>query len=133
MKRNFELRRNRAGSVAVCLCMSLFTCCRFVPAESRSSDQFELNDSHFHLTNYIQEGTDIHDFLKIMGTKVGRVAIFGLPLQQQCSYDVDGDNAPTYYLNSDPPLYYYSFTEAFMTMAYTSLSSEEQQRQYPSI
>jgi hypothetical protein len=26
----------------------------------------------------IQEGLDIHDFLKAMGSKVGRVAIFGL-------------------------------------------------------
>ncbi len=26
---------------------------------------YALNDSHFHLTNYIQEGTDIRDFLKI--------------------------------------------------------------------
>ena len=44
------------------------------------------NDSHFHLTNYIQEGTDIHDFVKIMGNKIGRVALFGIPLQQQWSY-----------------------------------------------
>ena len=58
---------------------------------------YEFNDSHFHLTNYIQEGTDIHDFLKIMGNRVGRVAIFGIPLQQQWSYRVDGDNAPIYY------------------------------------
>ena len=35
----------------------------------------ELNDVHFHLTNYIQQGTNIHEFLKIMGSKVGRVAI----------------------------------------------------------
>ena len=27
--------------------------------------------SVLHLTNYIQEGTDIHEFLKIMGTRVG--------------------------------------------------------------
>ena len=36
-----------------------------------------VHDGHFHLTNYIQEGTDIRDFLKIMGTKVGRVASSG--------------------------------------------------------
>ena len=42
----------------------------------------DFNDSHFHLTNYIQEGIDIHDFLKIMGNKTGRVALFGIPLQQ---------------------------------------------------
>ena len=52
---------------------------------------FELNDSHFHLTNYVQEGTDIRDFLKIMGDKVGRVAIFGIPLQQQWSYARTGN------------------------------------------
>ena len=88
----------------------------------------ELNDAHFHLTNYIQEGTDIHDFLKIMGTKVGRVSLFGIPLQQQWSFAVDGDHAPTYYLNSDAPLYYYSFTDAYIAMAYKSLSKTEQAR-----
>jgi hypothetical protein len=50
------------------------------------STDYLFNDSHFHLTNYIQEGADIHDFLKIMGNKAGRVALFGIPLQQQWSY-----------------------------------------------
>jgi len=43
-------------------------------------DTYEFNDSHFHLTNYIQEGTSIQEFLKIMGTTTGRVALFGIPL-----------------------------------------------------
>ena len=55
---------------------------------------YEFNDSHLHLTNYIQEGIEIHQFLKMMGDKVGRVAIFGIPLQQQWSYRVDANNAP---------------------------------------
>ena len=42
---------------------------------------YVLNDSHFHLTNYIQEGINISEFLNIMGDKVGRVALFGIPLQ----------------------------------------------------
>jgi hypothetical protein len=96
-------------------------------------EQPEFNDVHFHLTNYIQQGIDIHDFLNIMGTKVGRVALFGIPLQQQWSYSVDGDNAPTYYLNSDAPLYYYSFTDAYIAMAYKSLSREERARFDPMI
>jgi Amidohydrolase len=104
-----------------------------VATAQQASNQAELNDVHFHLTNYIQEGTDIHDFLKIMGRKVGRVAIFGIPLQQEWSYEVDGGNAPTYYLNSDAPLYYYSFTDAYIAMAYKSLSEEEQQRLDPMI
>jgi hypothetical protein len=94
---------------------------------------YELNDSHFHLTNYIQEGTNIKDFLNMMGSKVGRVALFGIPLQQQWSDRVDGDNAPTYYLNTDAPLYYYSFTDASIAMAYKSLTPAQQARFDPMI
>jgi len=96
-------------------------------------EQPEVNDSHFHLTNYIQQGSDIHDFLAIMGTKVGRVALFGIPLQQQWSYQNSGDFAPTYYLQTDAPLYYYSFTDAYIAMAYRSLSAEQQARIDPMI
>jgi len=96
-------------------------------------DEPEINDVHFHLTNYIQEGTNIHDFLAIMGTKVGRVALFGIPLQQQWSYQNSGDFAPTYYLQTDAPLYYYSFTDAYIAMAYRSLTPEQQARFDPMI
>ena len=68
-----------------------------------------------------------------MGTKVGRVAIFGIPLQQQWSYRNDGNRAPTYYLESDSPLYYYSFTDAWIAMAYKSLTKEQQARFDPMI
>src|SRR5215204_671555 len=102
-------------------------------AQTSTTDNYLFNDSHFHLTNYIQEGIDIHDFLKIMGNKAGRVALFGIPLQQQWSYRVDEDRAPTYYLNSDAPLYYYSFTDAWIATAYKSLSKEEQARFDPMI
>lgn len=94
---------------------------------------YEFNDSHFHLTNYIQEGTDIRDFLKIMGNKAGRVALFGIPLQQEWSYRVDGNRAPKYYLDTDAPLYYYSFTDAWIAMAYRSLTPEQQARFDPMI
>jgi predicted TIM-barrel fold metal-dependent hydrolase len=94
---------------------------------------YAFDDVHFHLTNYVQEGTDIHQFLKIMGDKVGRVALFGIPLQQTWSYGNTGDFAPTYYLQSDAPLYYYSFTDAFIAMAYRSLSKQEQARFDPMI
>jgi hypothetical protein len=95
--------------------------------------RLQFNDSHFHLTNYIQEGTDIHKFLDIMGTRTGRVALFGIPLQQQWSYRVDGDHAPTYYLNTDAPLYYYSFTDARIAMIYRSLKDTERARFDPMI
>jgi hypothetical protein len=117
---------------AVLLTASIRIDAQFQSVPSRSSE-YLFNDSHFHLTNYIQEGTDIHDFLKIMGNKAGRVSIFGIPLQQQWSYRVDGDQAPTYHLNSDAPLYYYSFTDASIAMAYKSLSKDEQTRLDPMI
>ena len=94
---------------------------------------YELNDSHFHLTNYVQEGTDIHQFLQIMGNRVGRVALFGIPLQQTWSYANSGDFAPTYYLQSDAPLYYYSFTDAYIAAAYLSLPPEQRARFDPMI
>lgn len=107
---------------------------QFYQASAQSKpDEPEVDDVHFHLTNYIQNGTDIHDFLKIMGTKVGRVAIFGIPLQQEWSYQNSGDFAPTYYLQTDAPLYYYSFTDAYIAMAYRSLSKDEQARLDPMI
>jgi len=98
-----------------------------------SKDSVLLNDSHFHLTNYVQEGTDIHKFLEIMGTKVGRVALFGIPLQQMWNYNNSGNFAPAYYLASDDPLYYYSFTDAYIAMAYKSLTKEQQARFDPMI
>src|SRR5436190_2162372 len=101
-----------------------------VEAQTRT---YEVNDSHFHLTNYIQEGANIQDFLKIMGDKVGRVALFGIPLQQQWSYRVDSDHAPTCYLSTHAPLYYYSFTDATIAMAYKSLTREQQARFDPMI
>src|ERR1700756_1691519 len=92
-----------------------------------------FDDSHFHLTNYVQKGTDIHRYLEIMGDKVGRSTLFGIPLQQQWSYANSGEYAPTYYLQTDAPLYYYSFTDAYIAMAYKSLTKDEQVRLDPMI
>ncbi len=102
-------------------------------AQSQPQSVPELNDTHLHLTNYIQEGSDIHAFLKVMGSKVGRVALFGIPLQQTWSHQNSGDYAPTYYLQTDAPLYYYSFTDAYIAMAYRSLTKAERARFDPMI
>src|SRR5262245_2174518 len=103
------------------------------PQQRTPAAGYEVNDTHFHLTNYIQEGTDIHDFLKLMGNRVGRVALFGIPLQQQWSYGNTGNFAPTYYLQTDAPLYYYSFTDASIAMTYRSLTAAERARFDPII
>ena len=95
--------------------------------------KYLYHDSHVHLTNYVQEGTDIRDYLKIMGDKVGRSTLFGLPLQQKWSYLNSADRAPTYYLHSDAHLYYYSFNDAMMAHEYNKLNDEQKERFDPMI
>ncbi len=122
---------HRARAAALALLVALL----ILPLhEARAeSDAYELHDSHFHLTNYIQEGIEIGEFLEIMGDKVGRAALFGIPLQQTWSYQNTGSYAPTYYLHSDAPLYYYSFSDAYIAMAYRSLALAQQARFDPMI
>lgn len=92
-----------------------------------------FNDGHVHLTNYIQEGLTARDLLAVMGDQVGRAALFGIPLQQQWSFAISGEAAPDYYLESDAPLYYYSFTDADIAREYLSLSPAQRQRFDPMI
>jgi hypothetical protein len=102
-------------------------------AAAQPSDAGDFNDSHFHLTNYVQQGISARDYLNIMGARVQRSTLFGIPLQQHWSYANSGDFAPTYYLHSDAPLYYYSFTDAYIASVYRALSPEEQARFDPMI
>jgi hypothetical protein len=131
-----DIMRKKTSSVAVCLVM-LLALAGFTLMSARTSagasSGYVVNDCHVHLTNYIQEGTDIRDFLTIMGDKVGRATLFGLPLQQMWSYENTGNFAPWYYLQTDAPLYYYSFTDAMMAMAYRSLPPKQQARLDPMI
>ncbi len=94
---------------------------------------YDFNDSHFHLTNYIQEGLTLPAFLKIMGDKAGRVAVFGIPLQQKWDYFESGARAPDYYLLSDAELYYYSFTDAIIADQYLRLPPQDRARFDPMI
>src|SRR5215204_444685 len=130
MTSDYFLRRlSFAFGVVTLLSASLFGVIR---AQTTARGN-EFNDSHFHLTNYVQRGISPRDFLKIMGTRVTRSTLFGIPLQQHWSYANSGDFAPTYYLQSDAPLYYYSFTDAYIASVYRLLSTEEQARFDPMI
>jgi hypothetical protein len=102
------------------------------PAQT-SKGGCQFSDSHFHLTNYIQEGPSAGEVLKLMGDRVCRTTLFGIPLQQEWSYRESGDVAPTYYLEADAPLYYYSFTDAQIALQYRALSPEQQKRVDPMI
>jgi hypothetical protein len=104
-----------------------------LPARDISTSGLVVNDCHLHITNYVQKGPGIAHFLPLMGSQVGRAAVFGLPLQQEWSFRSSGNFAPSYYLDTDAPLYYYSFTDAYVAMAYRSLPREQQARLDPMI
>jgi hypothetical protein len=103
------------------------------PAPAATYADALFHDAHIHINNYIQEGTNINDYIRMMGTAIGRSTLFGLPLQQMWSYENTGDFAPYYYLQTDAPLYYYSFTDAQIAMAYKSLPTDQQARLDPMI
>ncbi|MHA4847526.1 amidohydrolase family protein [Flavitalea antarctica] len=111
----------------------LLVCNNLLAQTKNTADEILFNDSHFHLTNYIQEGITASKFVQLMGDKVGRSTLFGIPVQQQWSYQNSGNFAPTYYLQSDAPLYYYSFTDAYIAMQYKSLPPQQQSRLDPMI
>jgi predicted TIM-barrel fold metal-dependent hydrolase len=125
---------SRSAAIAALVTLALLVA-RAVPvirAQGQSAAN-EFNDSHFHLTNYIQQGIEPRQFLQIMGARVSRSTLFGIPLQQTWAYSNSGDFAPTYYLHTDAPLYYYSFTDAYIASVYRSLSKDEQARFDPMI
>jgi predicted TIM-barrel fold metal-dependent hydrolase len=108
--------------------------CAAAPVMSREPKAAPLfHDSHFHLTNYVQEGNAIRRQLEIMGDRIPRSTLFGIPLQQTWDFGNTGDFAPTYYLQTDAPLYYYSFTDAFIAQQYLSLTPAERARFDPMI
>ena len=123
-------RAGRASGRMFRICLWAASLALLVSGGARAQ---QFNDAHFHLTNYIQEGTDLPALLALMGNTVGRSTLFGIPLQQQWSYRITGDHAPGYYLDSDAKLYYYSFTDAFIATSYLALPPQQRARFDPMI
>ena len=92
-----------------------------------------FNDVHFHLSNYVQRGITAREYFDMVDDRVGRVAMFGIPLQQKWDYFVSGDRDPHYYLHSDAALYYYSFVDAMIAQEYLSLRDAQKRRVDPMI
>jgi len=120
------MTRRRSSPVSAALALLLL-------CSSSRGGAYDFNDSHLHLTNYIQEGRTLPEFLKIMGSTTGRAAVFGIPLQQKWDYFESGSRAPDYYLLADSELYYYSFTDAIIAEQYLRLPPEDRARIDPMI
>src|SRR3954464_12858388 len=113
---------------------SLALACTAPDASAAPAGQGWLfNDAHFHLTNYVQKGLTARQYVDMMGTTIKRSTLFGIPLQQSWSFANSGKFAPTYYLQTDAPLYYYSFTDAAIARAYLSLPPADRARLDPMI
>lgn len=128
MKNEEGFVRNRVTALAGAIALM-----GFAVSSGAGAEDYEMNDSHFHLTNYVQQGISVDRMLEIMGSRTGRVALFGIPLQQTWSFENSGEYAPTYYLQSDAPLYYYSFTDAYIAMSYLALPEKKRDRFDPMI
>lgn len=87
-----------------------------------------FHDAHYHPTDYIQGETALPGFLEMMGDRVGRAALMGIPLQQKWDWFESGDRAPDYYLRSDAALYYYPFVDAMVADAVLALPPEQRAR-----
>jgi predicted TIM-barrel fold metal-dependent hydrolase len=125
-----SIARVEAPAVSATSADSASAAALYAPALSATP---AFHDAHFHLTNYIQHGPDIEEFLQVMADQAGRVALFGIPLQQKWDYTLSGYRAPAYYLHSDAPLYYYSYVDAAIARAYQRLTPEQQSRFDPMI
>jgi hypothetical protein len=97
-----SLRSAVVLSALLALMLLVFVVARARPLDAQDQSADEFYDSHFHLTNYIQQGIEASDFLKIMGTRVARSTLFGIPLQQQWSYANSGDFAPIGKIDAEP-------------------------------
>ncbi|MXW38319.1 MAG: amidohydrolase family protein [Acidobacteria bacterium] len=103
------------------------------PASAQSPAPPTFHDAHYHPTDYIQQETALPEFLDMMGDRVGRAALMGIPLQQKWDWFESGERPPDYYLRSDAALYYYPFVDAMVAEAVLALPAEQQERFDPMI
>jgi hypothetical protein len=130
-----QLRRGLIGLFAGLWLVTELAANLFAQAAQSPSQTPEplFHDGHFHLTNYVQEGISTRRMLELMGDKVGRVALFGIPLMQKWDYFLNGNRRPGYYLESTSEMYYYSFVDAMIARQYLRLSEADRERFDPFI
>ena len=106
---------------------------RGAPVSAQPPGGPAFHDAHYHPTDYIQQETALPAFLAMMGDRVGRAALMGIPLQQKWDWFESGDRAPDYYLRSDAALYYYPFVDAMVAEAVRALPPDQRDRFDPMI
>lgn len=91
-----------------------------------------ITDGHLHYVDFLQSSEGINTLLQAMNNNgVQNVMITGLPLIKK--WDAQDEIRPSYYLDNDSRLYYYSLTDDIVARAVLSLPINDQKRFHPFI
>ena len=111
------------------------TCFFLIVMKTCFAYNYQYCDSHFHLTNYVQEGYSIKKLIPMMDKlSIERMAIFGIPLAQKWNmYEYTMKLRPNYYLNTEEELYYFSAVDSKIAREFLTLPHQMQKRFDPMI
>lgn len=93
---------------------------------------YTYSDSHLHLVNFLQEGDGIKAYLKAMDDSgVQDSMVSGMPFIKK--WDAFDEKRPSYYLDNDSRVYWYSATDVLVAREVLSLPKKQQKRFHPFI
>jgi len=102
------------------------------PGAQLPQSKYEIVDGHFHFLNFVQETAGMDAFFKAMDDAgVVESQIMGMPLVKK--WDDWVDKRPTYYLDNDSRVYWYSATDFLIARAVGELPPAKRKRLHPFI
>ena len=89
-------------------------------------------DAHLHLVDFLQQSDGIQALIRAMDEGgVEHSMVSGLSLVKK--WDAQSAQRPTYYLNDDGPVYWYSMTDEIVARAVLSVDESQRRRLHPFI
>ena len=96
------------------------------------SVKYEIVDGHFHFLSFVQGTAGMDAFFKAMDdTGVVESAVLGMPVVK--NWEEWQDKQPTYYLDDDARVYWYSATDYLVARAVQPLPEAKRKRLHPFI
>ena len=95
-------------------------------------EKYEIVDGHFHFLSFVQKTAGMDAFFKAMDdTGVVESVVIGMPVVK--IWDEWEQNQPTYYLDDDARVYWYSATDFLVARAVQALPEAKRKRLHPFI
>lgn len=102
------------------------------PYAAERSVKYEIVDGHFHFLSFVQGTAGMDAFFKAMDdTGVVESAVLGMPVVK--NWEEWQDKQPTYYLDDDARVYWYSATDYLVARAVQPLPEAKRKRLHPFI